>query len=176
MFSRSNNFSDKYAPLHVLQAHVCKAVKAEILNEIRTYDVSEDEHNDISTKYWEKYYSCCEQYHLAANQPIGIIVMPVIDAACLVKKNVLSFLRPCDILENDVSSSSCSLLAIPENSRLTSDLDKLLGILAELDMQLPEEIKLKFDKTLFCQQLPNVMIEQMISSLTMSMVCKITFL
>lgn len=100
MFKRSNVLFDVNLPLTVLKDRVCQAVESEIQNEVIDYEISDDEYIDIATRYWERFYSCCEQYHLKSCQPIGLVLLEAMDAICVVKKNAFSLLRPCEILEH----------------------------------------------------------------------------
>ena len=48
---------------------------------------------------WSQFYSCCVQYHNTGLRPLGILLLPYVSGAILLKKSTYSFLRPLDLLE-----------------------------------------------------------------------------
>lgn len=137
----------------------------EIQNEIKMHDLSEDEYIDIAVNNWEKFYSCCEQYHIAAHQPIGLFVLDSLDAICCIKNNLMSFLRPCDILENMLLSGLC-----PQNftsdERLAGDLAKLVKTIYYLENNLSMDVKIEISSKLYQLEMPNVIIQDLISEMS----------
>lgn len=165
MFSRSTNFSDAFTPMHILKERVCQAIDAEIQNEMKMHDLSEDEFIEVAINNWEKFYSCCEQYHIAAHQPIGLFVLDSLDAVCVIKNNLMSFLRPCDTIENMLLSGQC-----PENvsieQRLQDDLGSLVKIVYHLENNLPLDVKIDISNNMFKLQMPNDIISELISEMS----------
>lgn len=165
MFSKSHNFSDPFTPLHLLKERVCQVIDNEIQNEMKMHDLSEDEYIDIAVNNWEKFYSCCEQYHIAAHQPIGLFVLDSLDAVCCIKNNLMSFLRPCDIFENMLLSGM-----YPSNftgdERLAADLGTLIKTLYYLENHLSMEVKIEISSKLYQLEAPNVIIQELISGLS----------
>lgn len=164
MFSRSTNYSDAFTPFHILKERVCQAIDAEIQNEMKMHDLSEDEYIEVAVNNWEKFYSCCEQYHIAAHQPVGLFVLDSLDAVCIIKTSLMSFLRPCDIIENMLLSGRC-----PDNftddKRLTDDLSCIVKTLYYIENNLPIEVKIEISNSLFKLKNPNVTFPQLISQL-----------
>lgn len=164
MFSRSTNYSDAFTPLHILKERVCQAIDAEIQNEMKMHDLSEDEYIEIAINNWEKFYTCCEQYHIAAHQPVGLFVLDSLDAVCVIKTSLMSFLRPCDIIENMLLSGLC-----PENftndRQLRDDLACLIKTLYYLENNLSIEVKIDISNNLFKLKMPNIIIADLISQL-----------
>jgi nuclear pore complex protein Nup160 len=164
MFSRSHNYSDPYTPLHLLKERVCQVIDAEIQNEIKMHDLSEDEYIDIAINNWEKFYSCCEQYHIAAHQPIGLFVLDTLDAICCIKNNLMSFLRPCDVLENMLLSGSCPR-DFSGDERLVGDLGKLVKALYFLENQLSMDVKIEINSKLYQLEMPNLIVQELVSEM-----------
>lgn len=162
MFSRSTNYSDAFTPLHILKERVCQAIDAEIQNEMKIHDLSEDEYIDVAVNNWEKFYSCCEQYHIAAHQPVGLFVLDALDAVCVIKTSLMSFLRPCDVIENMLLSGLC-----PSNydGQLKNDLACLIKTLYYLENNLSIEVKIEISNSLFKLKTPNTTFVNLISQL-----------
>lgn len=165
MFSRSHNFSDPYTPLHLLKERVCQVIDAEIQNEMKMHDLSEDEFIEIAVNNWEKFYSCCEQYHISAHQPIGLFVLDSLDAICCIKNNLMSFLRPCDLLENMLLSGMCPQ-NFTQDERLAGDLSKLIKTIYYLENHLSMDVKIEISSKLYQLEMPNVIIQELISGMT----------
>lgn len=165
MFSRSTNFSDAFTPLHILKERVCQTIDAEIQNEMKNNDLTEDDYLDIAINNWEKFYSCCEQYHVAALQPIGIFVLDSLDAVCVIKNSLMSFLRPCDPVENILLSGLS-----PENfiiePRLKEDFANLVKIVYYLENNLTTDVKIEVSNNLFKLRTPNDIITELISEMS----------
>ncbi|CRL04413.1 CLUMA_CG017499, isoform A [Clunio marinus] len=164
MFSRSTNFSDAFTPLHILKERVCQAIDAEIQNEIKMHDLSEDEYIEVAINNWEKFYSCCEQYQIAAHQPIGIFVLDSLDAVCVIKNSLMSFLRPCDVIENMLLSGRC-LDEFRIDERLKEDLTSLVKVAYYLENHLSIEVKTEISNNIFKLRMPNDIVMEMISDM-----------
>lgn len=54
---------------------------------------------------WQRFYSCCVQYHVASLKPLGLMLLPSVSGAVFLKKSTFSFLRPLDPLEHMTLSS-----------------------------------------------------------------------
>lgn len=165
MFSRSTNFSDAYTPMHILKERVCQAIDAEIQNEMKMHDSSEDEFIEIALNNWEKFYSCCEQYHVAAHQPIGLFVLDSLDAVCVIKNSLMSLLRPCETIENMLLSGMC-----PDNftidGRFKDDLANLVKIVYYLENNLSVDVKIEISNNLFKLKMPNDIILELTSEMS----------
>lgn len=171
MFRRSNVVFDMNLPLHILKDRVCQAVENEIQNEIKDFEITDDEYVDICTRFWEKFYSCCEQYHLKACQPIGIVLLGSIDAICIVKKNFFTILRPCESLEHLMITSTDENIELKNfiitqfgiNEKISEDLGRLIIILSQMEQNINDEIKLEIDKKLYQLEMPDIIISELIS-------------
>lgn len=163
MFSRSTNYSDAFTPMQILKERVCQAIDAEIQNEMKMHDLSEDEYIEVAINNWEKFYSCCEQYHIAAHQPVGIFVLDSLDAVCVIKTSLMSFLRPCDIIENMLLSGLCPD-EFANDDRLEEDLSCLVKTLYYLENNLSMDVKIEISNNLFKLKMANVIISDLISS------------
>lgn len=167
MFQRLNIHIDSDISIQALKDLVCQAVENEIQNEIKDYDVTDDEYIEIATKRWERFYSCCEQYHVKASQPIGLIQMNAVGAICVVKKNMFSLLRPCEPIEHlmiagELADADDLIGTNIVEDHKADDLVQLVAILSYIEMELTEEIKNEIDKKLYQMELPNEIIMKMI--------------
>uniref|UniRef100_A0A1B0CGF9 Putative nuclear pore complex nup160 component n=1 Tax=Lutzomyia longipalpis TaxID=7200 RepID=A0A1B0CGF9_LUTLO len=164
MFRRSNILPDNNYPISILKDRVCHAVATDIENEIRGLDLPDEEYIEICVYFWDKFYSCCEQYHMKACQPIGLIPLQLesLDTVCIVKKNMFSLLRRCELLEHcmlsgrqvDTEEGSQLPRELEENSAKMDGLVKLVAILAEIEHQIPDDDKLDIDRRLYQLQMP----------------------
>ena len=172
MFRRSNvRFEGKHCTMNLLKEHVCQAIEDELQNEVKDFDVSDDDYLEISTRLWERFYSCCEQYHMKASQPSGLLILEPLDGVCVVKKNTFSLLRPCETIEHlmlageDVEENIVVSLYFPDNERQGRDLVNLVEVLAQIEKWLPEDIKIDLDRKLYQLEMPNVLIEKLTNEL-----------
>lgn len=167
MFRRSNVLSDLNISLAALKDRVCFAVEQEVQNELKDFDASDELYIETSFKAWERFFSCCEQYHIKATQPIGLVNLDEIGAVTVIKKNAFSLLRPCELLEH--------LMLLGENVEYISDITfdeeinsedliKLIATLSTLEQTIPEESKAEIDTKLYELSTPNALIEKLLSS------------
>ncbi|XP_067639989.1 nuclear pore complex protein Nup160 homolog [Eurosta solidaginis] len=168
MFHRTNlRLESKHCTLPLLKDQVCQAVEDEIQNEVKEFDVTDDDYLEIATRQWERFYSCCEQYHLKSCQPSGLFILEPIDGLCLVKKNTFSLLRPCETLEHimlvgeEVDINTVVSTYFAGNERVGEDLVILVSIVAQFERWLPDELKLDIDKRLYRLEMPNVFIAKL---------------
>lgn len=165
--------SDPNIPLSVLRDRVCSAVEQEVQNEMKDYDDSDELYIEISFKYWEKFYSCCEQYHIKSCQPIGLVPLEAIGAVAIVKKNSFSLLRPCELLEHlMLVGGNVKLEHLPElalDDEVTADdledLLKLVSILTSLEQHISDDDKSDIDTKLFELETPNIVFSDLISDI-----------
>lgn len=174
MFRRSNTLSDPNLTMAVLKDRVCQAVETEIQNEITDFEITDEEYIDISSKFWERFYSCCEQYHIKSCQPIGLVVLDAVGAVCIVKKRAFSLLRPCDPLEQLMLSGDGDLneseqfTALPllvNDPKRCEDLVKLVSILAMLEHNILEDVKRDIHNKLYQLQIPNAVVETLVADM-----------
>ncbi|XP_055713609.1 nuclear pore complex protein Nup160 homolog [Phlebotomus papatasi] len=173
-FRRSNILPDTNYPINLLKDRVCNAVATEIENEIRGLELPDEEYIEISLQFWERFYSCCEQYHMKACQPIGLIPLELesLETVCIVKKNMFSLLRQCEFLEHCMLSGSQDaedLGQIPKdfagNSQKMDNLMKLVTILADIEQQIPDEDKLDIDRRLYQLQMPINIVDKLVEDM-----------
>jgi nuclear pore complex protein Nup160 len=165
MFSRSTNYSDAFTPLHILKERVHQAIDAEIQNEIKMHDLTEDEFVEVAMNNWEKFYSCCEQYHIAAHQPVGLFVMESLDGVCVIKTSLMTFLRPCNAIEN-MLLSGISPDEYEFNERLANDLPTLIKAIHHLEKNLSIDVKIEISNNLFKLKMPNEIISNLVSRIS----------
>lgn len=171
MFRRSNVLYDPNLSMSTLKDRVCQAIETEIQNEIKDFEVTDEEYIEISSKFWERFYSCCEQYHVKASQPIGLIIMDSMDGVCIVKKNTFSLLRPCEPLEHLMLTGEKFEFTIAnanESGRKFYDLIQLVSILSILEHHILVEIKTDIDMKLYELYIPNAVISKLVTDMLSS--------
>lgn len=174
MFRRSNILSDPNVPLSVLRDRVCYAVEQEVQNELKDYDVNDDLYIETSFKYWERFYSCCEQYHIKSCQPIGIVSLDTVGAVAIVKKNSFSLLRPSELLEHlmlvgeNIEPEHLNELTFDDDEVTADDIEdlvKLVSILYAIEHQLSDEDKAEIDTKLYELETPSKIIGELVGDI-----------
>lgn len=166
MFRRSNVLSDPNAPLSALKDRVCYAIEQEVQSELKDFDVTDDLYIETSFKAWERFYSCCEQYHIKATQPIGLVNLDSLGAVAVIKKNTFSLLRPCELLEHLMllgENVECINELVFDEDVSSDDLVKLIATLSTLEQNIPDESKAEIDTKLYELNTPNELISQLLS-------------
>lgn len=168
MFRRSNILSDPYVTIGVLKDRVCYAIETEVQTALKDYDVTDELYLETSFKAWERFYSCCEQYHITSTQPIGLVNLGSIDAVAVIKKNAYSLLRPCELLEHmmlagdNVNYQQLRTLAWDDDVSI-DDLIRLIGILGVIERNVSDEYKAEIDTKLYELHAPNEIIAHMMT-------------
>lgn len=168
MFCRSSTLSDPSASLTTLKDRICYAIEQEVQNELNDYEATEDLYIETSFKAWERFYSCCEQYHVKSTQPIGLVNLNSIGAVAVIKKCAYSLLRPCELLEHLMlvgeSDEYIHLNDLTLDEDVSSeDLIKLVVVLSTLEQNISDEFKSEIDMKLYELNTPNELISQMLS-------------
>lgn len=172
MFRRINmQFDIKQLTMAMLKEQVCQAVEDEIQNELKEFVVGDEEYLDIATRLWDRFYSCCEQYHIKFSEPIGVSALGAMDAVCVVRRQSFALLRPCEMLEHlifaeehtidvtDFVSSHCQ-----NNRNAALCFIELMKIIRQLEKSLTEDIKTEMDKKLY--QLDDAVINRLLEYIT----------
>ncbi|XP_030561642.1 nuclear pore complex protein Nup160 homolog [Drosophila novamexicana] len=157
MFRRVNmQFDIKQLTMGMLKEQVCQTVEDEIQNELKDFVVSDDEYLEIATRLWDRFYSCCEQYHIKFSEPTGLSVLGAMDAVCVIRRQSFALLRPCEMLEH--------LMLVGENTRDVAEFVapycrddlvaahgfiELMEVINLLEKFLSEDIKLELDKKIY---------------------------
>lgn len=168
MFGRSNVLSNPTVTLAALKDRVCYAVEQEVQNELTSFDVTDDLYIETSFKAWDRFFSCCEQYHLKATEPIGLVNLDSIGAVAVIKKNAFSLLRPCELLEHlmllgdNVEYVTYSDFSFDDEIN-SEDLIRLIATLSTLEQNIPDESKAEIDTKLYELNTPNELISQLLS-------------
>lgn len=168
MFRRSTTLSDPNASLSALKDRICYAVEQEVQNELNEYDITDELYTETCFKAWERFYSCCEQYHVKSTQPIGLVNLGSIGAVAIIKKNAYSLLRPCELLEHLMLVGESDEYIHLNNLILdddvsSEDLIKLVAMLSQLEQHISDEFKAEIDVKLYELNTPNELIGQMLT-------------
>ncbi|XP_058968801.2 nuclear pore complex protein Nup160 [Pocillopora verrucosa] len=82
-----------------LKLAVINLIDSEIQMSAPDYEMLHHEYNDLQLQCWTKFYSCVVQYHQVGGKALGIFMDTKTGLVCVVRKEMLSFLRPCDLFE-----------------------------------------------------------------------------
>ncbi|KAH8376726.1 hypothetical protein KR093_001073, partial [Drosophila rubida] len=157
MFRRVNlQFDIKQLTTTMLKEQVCQAVEDEIQCELKDFVVSDEEYLEIASRLWDRFYSCCEQYHVKFSEPIGLAVLGAMDAVCVVRRQSFALLRPCEMLEHlmladDLTDDVTDFVASYCGNDLSAATSfmKLMTTITELEKILTEDMKIELDKKLY---------------------------
>ncbi|EDW02941.1 nuclear pore complex protein Nup160 homolog [Drosophila grimshawi] len=157
MFRRVNmQFDVKQLTMAMLKEQVCQAVEDEIQNELKDFDVSDEEYLEIANKLWERFYSCCEQYHIKFSEPTGLAVLGDMNAVCIVRRQSFALLRPCEMLEHLMilgeHEEQVAAFVAPfcrNDSNMAVGFIDVMTIISQLEKFLPGHIKMNIDQKLY---------------------------
>ncbi|KAJ7380496.1 hypothetical protein OS493_008958 [Desmophyllum pertusum] len=96
--SNLDNFDETISRRDLKHA-VINLIDSEIQMSAPDYEMLHDEYNALQLQCWNKFYSYVVQYHQAGRKAMGIFVDSNTGLVCLVRKEMLSFFRPCELLE-----------------------------------------------------------------------------
>ncbi|XP_015116338.1 nuclear pore complex protein Nup160 homolog [Diachasma alloeum] len=174
IYRRSNLLSDVTLSPAVLKERVCMAVEAEIQSEVMDYEMTDEDYLEIANRCWWKFYSCVIQYHINGSRPIGLLLLPSVYGAALLKKASFSLLRPMEALEHLMLSNEKCYAArfkttpiLSDDEDTCQDLIALMSALVMLEEQLSEEIKTGIEKDLYHLKSPDIVIEDLFSRLSL---------
>ena len=87
-----------------LKQEVVAAVESEVQSSMVEYEVSDEEYVAASTAAWARFHSCACQYRTAGLQPMGLVASPASSSLILIRRELVSWLRPVEALEQVVIS------------------------------------------------------------------------
>ncbi|XP_002003887.4 nuclear pore complex protein Nup160 homolog [Drosophila mojavensis] len=157
MFMRANmQFDIKQITMGMLKEQVCQTVEDEIQNELKDFVVSDDEYLEIATRLWDRFYSCCEQYHVKFSEPTGLSVLGAMDAVCIIRRQSFALLRPCEMLEHlmlvgEHNSDVASYVAPYCRNDIVAahGFIDLMVVINQLEKILSEDIKIEMEKKIY---------------------------
>ncbi|KAH8276417.1 hypothetical protein KR018_005700 [Drosophila ironensis] len=174
MFRRVNmQFDVKQLSMSVLKEQVCQAVEDEIQNELKDYVISDEEYLEIATRLWDKFYSCCEQYHNKFSEPTGLAVLEGMDAVCLVRRQSFALLRPCEVLEHllligehneEVAAYVAPLFR--NDPQTASGFVELMNVITLLEKIITEDVKMELDNRLYQRLSPVEVVAKLVAKIT----------
>jgi len=85
-----------------LREEVVAAVEGEIQQSLVDYEVTDEDYVAVSQAAWARFYSCAAQYRAAGRQPMGLVAGPASSAVMLVRREIVSWCRPVEALEQVV--------------------------------------------------------------------------
>ncbi|XP_030768263.1 nuclear pore complex protein Nup160 homolog isoform X2 [Sitophilus oryzae] len=148
------------------------AIESDIQSCFSDSEVMDHEYLEYTEWCWQKFYSCCLQYHQTSLRPLGLMVIPQSSGAVLLKKATFSFLRPTEPLEHMILCSDymykdqfINFALLAEESDLIDDVMTLFEVLVYLDKQLNNRFKTEFEQKLAINLSPNTVITNLLENL-----------
>jgi nuclear pore complex protein Nup160 len=176
IYKRSTIISDLNLSVGHLKQQICMAVEEEIQNELKETVVSDEEYLECGNYCWQRFYSCCVQYHVAGLKPLGLLLLPNSSGAVLLKKSMISFLRPLDIFEHLMYESDhmfkdqfTKYFLLTENVDITDDVIGLFKVINYLEQQMSEVFAYTFEKELSLLQPPDVVMSSLLDKIQREM-------
>ncbi|XP_071559183.1 nuclear pore complex protein Nup160 homolog isoform X2 [Temnothorax nylanderi] len=172
IYRRSNVVADMTFSPAVLKERVCMAVEAEMQAEVMDYVIMDEDYLEIANRCWSKFYSCVVQYHANGTRPVGLLLLPSVYGAVLLKKSSFSLLRPMEALEHLVLCNDKSYISrfkttpvLSQDEDTCQDLIVLMSALVMLGEQLSEETKTEIERELYHLRSPDIIIDDLLSKL-----------
>lgn len=176
IFKRSTVQTEVNLTPALLKQRISMAIHNEIQKELKETEVSDEDYLECANWCWQRFYSCCEQYHLAGLKPLGILLLPGVSGAVFLKKSMFSFFRPLDPIEHMLLCSEYmneeQFLQAPglfEDPEIISDVMKLMEVIVYLNSQMSEVFSFIFEKELFQLRSPDVVMEELFSKILTEM-------
>ncbi|XP_055603788.1 nuclear pore complex protein Nup160 homolog [Uranotaenia lowii] len=177
MFNRCFNYTGSNISTAALKRHVCSYIDGELQNERKMQNITDEEFIELSSNLWEKFYMCCSQYNFEACQPIGVLILEQMDVYCLIRKQLISFFRPCDELEVAFLSENYPGNVITDGAggkSVHQDVAVLIRVLKQIDKFVPDDEKIEIESCLFQLRSTKDMMDSIASSQCFSNQCNLT--
>ncbi|ESO97630.1 hypothetical protein LOTGIDRAFT_228261 [Lottia gigantea] len=155
-----------------LKEEVTNAIETEIRNCAMDYEIQEDDYCQIQLEQWSKFYSCCLQYKEVGCKMKGLFSDNVTGLVGLIKKESLSFLRPCDRLEEVVYLSDQQLPHLDldvqneeEAFSLHQDIKRLCDCISKVNQDISSEHSVQFHSQLLLLSSPQELAHHLVDIL-----------
>jgi len=147
-----------------LKREVVLAVEEDIKSSLTDYEVTDEEYLSISRAAWTRFYSCAAQYRAAGSQPMGLVTSNRENTILIVRKNVISWCRPVEALEQVVISRGSGVTTdvfhdvplLSDEPSLSADVLNLLQAAGMIGRLLPGSATFSFREAVFRQQSPDL--------------------
>lgn len=141
-----------------IKEDIIAAIEAEIQEQLADAgDLTEEEFLELSAKCWAQFYAYVVQYHMKRPIPVGLLIDEATGFHCLLKKGMISLLRPLDLVESFVLHRGRRWDQQPYQgvSQLFSQQSVSSGVMALLEVPFDKEPKscLVPDENFFLQVL-----------------------
>lgn len=121
-----------------IKEDIIMAIEVELKEQISDADdVTEELYLQLSAKYWAQFYAYAVQYHLKRPIPVGLLIDDETGFHALLKRGMVSFLRPLDLVESlvlqrgrrwDMQPFSSGIASLFGGQQSTSGLTALLEV------------------------------------------------
>ena len=102
IFRRSVDTREGSLSCDRLRNEVVMAVEADVQNSLAEYEVTDEDYVAASRQAWARFYSCACQYRTAGLQPMGLVEISGSVAVMMIRREMISWLRPVEALEQVV--------------------------------------------------------------------------
>ncbi|XP_071104860.1 nuclear pore complex protein Nup160-like isoform X1 [Haliotis cracherodii] len=156
-----------------LREEVVNAVESEIRNCALDVEMQEEDYYQLQLEQWSKFYSCCIQYQEVGAKVKGLFSDSVTGLVCLIRKGSVSYVRPCDKLEelyclpqSQLSDADCEELQLPTDDwSLGQDVMKLCECVRDISNQMSEELSTQFHTEAGMFESPKDVVTPMVDTL-----------
>ncbi|XP_060528379.1 nuclear pore complex protein Nup160 homolog isoform X2 [Cylas formicarius] len=155
-----------------LKQSICLAIESDIRNSFKDHEISEEEYLEYALWCWQRFYSCCVQYHQESFRPLGLMLLPQVSGAVLLKKSTIAFLRPVEPLEHMMLSGDLSyrdqfvnFSMLGEDEDTALDVMTLFDVMTYVDRQLSDSFKNSFETALAVRLAPNDVMADLVGKL-----------
>merc|ERR1719150_1865296 len=147
-----------------LKQEVVSAVESEVQSSMVEYEVSDEEFVAASTAAWARFHSCACQYRATGLQPMGLVASPSSSSLILIRRELVSWLRPVEALEQVVISGGQGftpdvfrdISPISDDPGLAQDVLHLLMAAGKVGKLLPPSTMAAFNEAVTRLNSPDV--------------------
>ncbi|XP_072022544.1 nuclear pore complex protein Nup160-like [Amphiura filiformis] len=159
--------------MDALKEETMAIIGNDIQQKVGGSEMTQEEYHNLLQQSWSKFYACCVQYHEVANKAVGVMLDQATGMVVIVKKSLLSVLRPCDAVEHLYLSPIGSCVAedfanvpfVTDETSLCNDLIALSDCIKIVRGKLSPIIQLSFENDLFQLVRPEEVAHQIASDL-----------
>nr|XP_034311974.1 nuclear pore complex protein Nup160 [Crassostrea gigas] len=150
--------------INTLKHEVTEAVEDAIRNSAMANEISEEEYCDLQMEQWSKFYSGVVQYQEVGGKMKGFFVEPNTGLVCIIKKGGLSFIRPCDPIE-ELYLGDGHWSAEDLNEITLADLRTLGMCLSLIGSKISEDMVVQFEDSLLMKESPEEAVRPIVEDL-----------
>lgn len=147
-----------------LKHEITMAVEDAIRNSAMASEISEEEYCDLQMEQWSKFYSGVVQYQEVGGKMKGFFVEPNTGLVCIIKKGGLSFVRPCDPIE-ELYLGDGYWSAEDLSDMTLADVRTLGMCLSLIGSKVSEDMMVQFEDSLLMKDSPEEAVRPIVEDL-----------